>query len=105
MSTVRIALANIRRGTTPAESVELATRAVAEAGRRGALVVCLPECFIPGYRWPGSTMAPPDPAFLERAWGTMADAARSAGITVIVGTERVTERGLQISALVIGPDG
>jgi predicted amidohydrolase len=111
MSTVRIALANIRRGGTPDESVILSTQAVAEAGRQGALVVCFPECFIPGYRWPGSTgsptprMAPPDPAFLERAWHAVADAARSAGICVVLGTERVTERGLQIAALVINPDG
>jgi predicted amidohydrolase len=105
MTTVRIALANIRRGETPEESVVLATRAVAEAGRQGALVVCFPECFIPGYRWPDATMAPPDPTFLERAWGAVAAAARSARITVVLGTERVTEGGLQISALVIDPDG
>jgi predicted amidohydrolase len=105
MSTVRVALANIRRGTTPEESLTLTTHTVADAGRQGALVVCFPECFIPGYRWPDGAMAPPDPAFLERAWSAAADAARSAGVTVILGTERVTERGLQISALVINPDG
>ena len=35
----------------------------------------------------------------------MADAARAARITVILGTERVTDRGLQITACVINPDG
>ena len=105
MSTVRIALANVRVPATAQESVLLATSTVAEAGRLGALVVCFPECFIPGYRWPGTTAPPPDPAFLERAWSDVANAARVAGITVILGTERVTDRGLQITACVISPDG
>jgi predicted amidohydrolase len=105
MSTVRIALANVRIPATPDESVTLATSAIADAGRQGASIVCFPECFIPGYRWPGSTMPPPDPAFLERAWADVADAARAAGITVILGTERVTDRGLQIAACVFTPDG
>lgn len=105
MSTVRIALANIREPATPAESVRLATSAVAEAGRVGALVVCFPECYVPGYRWPGSAMPPPDPAFLERAWAEVAASAAAAGVTVILGTERVTQGGLQITACVINADG
>lgn len=105
MTTVRIALANVRIPATPEESVQLAVETVAEAGRRGALVVCFAECFVPGYRWPGTTLPPPDAAFLEQAWGAVGEAARRAGVTVILGTERLTERGLQIAALVIGPDG
>lgn len=104
-TTVRIALANIRIPSTRGESVDLAVAAVAEAGRQGAIVVCFPECFIPGYRWPGTTPLTPDPVFLERAWAAVADAAKAAGVTVILGTERVTGQGLQISACVIGPDG
>jgi predicted amidohydrolase len=103
--TVRIALANVRIPATREESVDLATAAVADAGRQGASVICFPECFIPGYRWPGTTPAAPDPAFLERALATVAEAARTASVTVILGTERVTEQGLQITACVIGPDG
>ena len=105
MSIVRIALANIRVPATPKESVRLATLAVAEASRQGALVICFPECFVPGYRWPGTTALPPDPVFLEQAWADVAAAAEAAHITVILGTERVTERGLQITACVINPDG
>jgi len=105
MSTVRIALANIQVPATPDESVRLATSAVADASRRGAMVICFPECFVPGYRWPGTTAHQPDPAFLERAWADVGHAARTAHITVILGTERVTDRGLQITACVINPDG
>lgn len=105
MRTVRIALANIREPATPQESVHLATSAVAEASCHGAMVVCFPECFVPGYRWPQSTIPPPDPVFLERALAEVAEAARSARIAVILGTERVTNRGLQITACVFNPDG
>jgi len=69
------------------------------------MVVCFPECFIPGYRWPGTAAPAPDPAFLERALVDVASAARTAAITVILGIERVTDRGLQISACVIDSDG
>src|SRR5215217_8933188 len=105
MSNVRIALANLRVPRTREESVDLAMPAVADAARRGASVVCFPECFVPGYRWPGTTAPPPDPVFLERARAEIASAARAARITVILGTERLTGRGLQISACVIDPDG
>jgi predicted amidohydrolase len=105
MSTVRIALANLRVPATREESVVLATSAIADARRQGATVICFPECFVPGYRWPGSTAPAPDPAFLERAWSGVADAARNARITVILGTERVTDCGLQIAVCVFNPDG
>jgi predicted amidohydrolase len=105
MSTVRIALANLRVPTTPDDSVRLATSAIAEAERRGAAVICFPECFVPGYRWPSQSAPSPDPGFLERAWNEVAAAARVSGIAVILGTERITDRGLQITACVISPDG
>jgi predicted amidohydrolase len=101
MSTVRVALANLRMAPTPDESVGLSTAAIVE----GAAVICFPECFVPGYRWPGATRPAPDPLFLERAWATVAEAAATAAITVILGTERVTPSGLQITACVINPDG
>lgn len=103
--TVRIALANVRVPTSREESVQIATQTITDAGRAGALVVCFPECYVPGYRWPGAQIAPPDAAFLERALADIQRAAADAHITVIMGTERVTARGLQISACVIGVDG
>jgi predicted amidohydrolase len=105
MSIVRIALANLRPPTTPAESVQLAIAAIGEASRQQARVLCFPECFVPGYRWPDATLPAPDPVFLEQAWSAVAVAARAAEVTVILGTERLTERGLQITACVIHADG
>jgi predicted amidohydrolase len=105
MATARIALANLAVPDSPDDAVGRATAAVAEAGRVGAAVVCFPECYVPGYRWPQSPAAPPDPAYLERAWTAVADAARAARVGVVLGTERVTDRGLLITALVVGADG
>jgi predicted amidohydrolase len=105
MSTVRIALANIRIPATPEESVTLAIDAITDAARQGALIVCFPECFIPGYRWSANSLPPLDPAYLNQALGEVAAAARTAQIAVILGTERITSQGLQITACVFNPDG
>lgn len=105
MTIVRVALANLRVPSSAEESVLLACAAIAEAGRKKAAVICFPECFVPGYRWPNSTIPQPNPAFLEKAWAAVGDAAGSARMAAILGTERVTDRGLQISACVFNPDG
>ncbi len=102
---VRIALGNVRIPATAADSVRIAASAIAEAGRRGAQLICFPECFVPGYRWPGKAQPAPDQVFLEGAWASVAASARNAGIAVVLGTERVTARGLLISALVLNADG
>jgi len=105
MSTLRIALANLAFPATPQEAVAAAERAVAEASREGAYIVCFPECFVPGYRAAGKRLPPPDAAFLERAWSAVAAAAARAGVAVVLGTERVVGGALLASALVVDRDG
>src|SRR6188472_3763314 len=105
MSTVRIALANLEFPSSPDASVRLAETAIADAASAGASVVCFPEAYVPGYRSATTDVAPPDAGFLERAWSTVAAAAGQHRIGVILGTERITSRGLLISALVVNPDG
>jgi predicted amidohydrolase len=105
VNTFRIALANIRRAETPRESVELVEDAIAQASAERADMICFPECFVPGYRMAGKTAPRPDPAFLERAWSDVAAAAGKGNVGVILGTERVTENGLLITALVVNRDG
>jgi predicted amidohydrolase len=102
---IRIALANLRFPVTPDESVTLAEQAIAQAAVEGVDFICFPECFVPGYRGSGKSVPPPDPAFLERAWSSIAVAARRANLMVVLGTERVVDHALLATALVINPDG
>ena len=105
MGTFRIALANIQFPSTPEESVALAVQAIAQASIERAGLVCFSECFIPGYRAVGKGIPPPDPAFLERAWTTVAAAAAKANLAVVLGTERVVDGAPVIAALVVDRDG
>ncbi len=105
MNMFRIALANIRFPATPEESVTLAGAAIAQAAVERAGIVCFPECYVPGYRGLGMQVAPPDAAFLERAWAAIRAAAVKANVAVILGTERLVEGHLLITALVINADG
>ncbi|MCC7052075.1 MAG: carbon-nitrogen hydrolase family protein [Gemmatimonadaceae bacterium] len=105
MPTATIALANLAIPASRDAAITAAVASIAGAGRAGALVLCFPECFIPGYRWPDGSLPAPDQAFLDTAWAAVGTAARDANVTVILGTERITPAGLQISAAVFGPDG
>ena len=108
MTTCRIALGNLRFPATRKESVELAEQAIADAAALRADILCFPEGFVPGYRSPATAtaMAPPDGAFLERAWARIARAAAKANLAVILGTERLTDDGaLIVTTLVIHRDG
>ena len=105
MSTVRIALANLRYAATPDESVALAQAAVQQASVEGALIVCFPECYVPGYRATGRMVPPIDEAFLERAWSAIAKVAADVGVAVVLGTERVVDGAPRLTALVIDRDG
>ncbi|HEV2202722.1 MAG TPA: carbon-nitrogen hydrolase family protein [Bryobacteraceae bacterium] len=105
MNTFRIALANLRFPATPDESIALAEQAIAQASIERAGIICFPECFVPGYRGMGKSVPPPDPAFLERAWSAIAKAAAKATLTVVLGTERIVDGALSITALVVNRDG
>jgi predicted amidohydrolase len=105
MSMVRIALANVRFPATREESVTLAESAIAQAAIERADIICFPECFVPGYRAMGRAVAPPDPSFLDRAWSGIGAAAAKASVAVVLGTERVVDRKLIITALVFNRDG
>jgi predicted amidohydrolase len=105
MSTVRIALANVKYAATPDESVARTQTAIEQASVEGALIVCFPECYVPGYRAIDRTVPPLDTAFLERAWSAIADAAAAGGVAVVLGTERLVDDMPRLTALVIDRDG
>ena len=83
----------------------MAEQAIAEASRAHADIICFPECFVPGYRLMGKSVPPPDPAFLEHAWRAVAAAAGKDNVAVVLGTERIVDGALRITALVINRDG
>ena len=105
MTAFRVALANLPFPASPDDSVTLAVRGVGDAAAAGAAIVCCPECFVPGYRTADGRVPPPDPAFLERAWSAIIETAGSAGVAVVLGTERVVDGALRATALVIDRDG
>jgi predicted amidohydrolase len=105
MSTVRIALANLPFPVNPEQSVVAAEQAIADAAEARADVLCFPESFVPGYRAPDRGVPPPDAEFLREAWCAVSAAAAKARVAVVLGTERVTESGLRIAALVVRADG
>jgi predicted amidohydrolase len=105
MALFRLALANLPFAASAEESVVQAQRAIRDAAAAGAGLVCFPESFVPGYRAPDRGVAPADVHFLERAWSSIAASAAQWKVAVILGTERVVDAGLLITALVIDNQG
>jgi predicted amidohydrolase len=104
MSHIRIALANLAFPATPQESIARVEAAIAEASAAHAAIVCFPECYVPGYRV-GKPVACPDADFLDRAWATIAAAARQHGIAVVLGTERLVGDAIIPTVLIVQADG
>ena len=95
-------MANLAFPASPDAAVAAARAAIAEAAEAGALLVCFPECFVPGYRALGAPVPPADADWLEEAHTQVAAAAGEAGIAVALGTERFVDGALRITVLVIG---
>ncbi len=105
MSMVRIAVASTPLTATLDEAVPAAVAAVAEAGRLGVRIVCLPETGLPGHRSQARPVADVSQAALDEALREVAEAARRARVVTIVGVERPTPAGREILSVVIGADG
>jgi len=105
MERLRIALANLRPGSTADEALSLARQAIVDAGHRNVDVICFPECYVPGYRSAGRALPPPDADFLAAAWSDVAAAAGRAKVAVVLGTERLVDGTPRLAALVVNRDG
>ena len=105
MSTIRIAVASTPLTATLEEAVPAAVAAVAEAGRLGARIVCLPEAILPGHRMQARPVPDVSSAALDEAVREVGEAARRARVVTIVGTERPTPAGRELLEIVLGEDG
>ena len=100
-------------------SVAQCERLVHEAARQGASLIAFPETFIPGYPWWIWQCAPAEifgRDLIRRYFANsldyagqhaarLAEAARSAGITAVLGLAERDGGSLYIGQWVIGPDG
>jgi predicted amidohydrolase len=80
-------------------------RLLSEAAAQGAEIVCFPEAYLPGLRGQDFDVLPFDQTHQERVLQAGAQLARSYGVAVILGMERLTDRGRQIVAAVIDARG
>jgi predicted amidohydrolase len=105
MSTIRIAVASTPLTATLDEAVPAAVAAVEQAGRLGARIVCLPETAVPGHRDQPRPVPDVDGETLEEALAIVGSAAGRAGVVAIVGAERPTRTGREITSVVFDADG
>jgi predicted amidohydrolase len=104
MSVLRVALGNVRFPTSRDESIQIVQEAMVEAARGGASIICFPECVVPGYRI-GNEAEAPHQMWLQNAWAAIDALAAELNIWVILGTERIAENGLRITARVTNSNG
>ena len=102
---MRIGLAAPRVAASLDEGLERTRLLMAEAAARGAEVVCFPEAYLPGLRGQDFEVWAYGKAEEERVVAESRRIARGAGLTLILGMERVTERGRVIAALVVDGRG
>jgi predicted amidohydrolase len=105
MTTRRIALAQLAYPASATDSIARVRAAIRAAGDAHADLVCFPEGYVPGYRGLGYEPPPPDAAVVDRAWKEIADAARAASVAVVLGTERILDGALVMTAIVIDAAG
>lgn len=101
---MRLALANVRPPVSREDSLQIALQAMNDANREGAEIICFPECLVPGYRVESEPQLV-DAKWLEEAWAQIDALAGELGLAVILGTERVHNEKLLITARVTKADG
>lgn len=100
-----IALASPRIALTLEDGLEKIKQALSEASAQGAAIVCFPEAYLPGLRGQDFQVLPFDLAQEEQVLKTVAQWAQSYAIATILGLERITPDGRQITAVVMDAHG
>jgi predicted amidohydrolase len=102
---VIVALASPRIASSLKDGLERVRRLTSEASGRGAEIVCFPEAYLPGLRGQDFDVLPFGPPEQDRTLRSVAQWAREYAVAVILGTERLTERGRQIASYVVDRRG
>ena len=100
-----IGLASPGIARTLEDGLDRIKRLLSEAAAQGAEIVCFPEAYLPGLRGQDFDVLPFDQTQQERVLQAGAQLARSYGVAIILGMERLTDRGRQIVAVVIDAQG
>jgi predicted amidohydrolase len=104
-TSLRIGLAAARNAPSVEERLETVERFLADAGARGAAIVCFPETYIPGLRGQDFPVPPPDQRRQEAALEATQAAAERNRVAVVMGMEWESPLGLHNVAFVISREG
>jgi predicted amidohydrolase len=100
-----IALASPAVAVSLDDGLRRIERLASEAAAQRAEIVCFPEAYLPGLRGQDFDVLPYDRAVEDRVQNETARFARTSGIAIVLGMERVTDGGRQVAACVIDASG
>src|SRR5262249_36634029 len=100
-----IGLASPRVATSLDDGLDRIKRLLSEASAQGARIVCFPEAYLPGLRGVDFDVLPFGQAEQGRVMHAVGELARAYAVAVILGTERLAERGRENIAIVVDARG
>jgi predicted amidohydrolase len=100
-----IALATPRVASTLEDGLDKIERFLSEASAQGAEIVCFPEAYLPGLRGQDFDVLPFDETTQEQVIRAVTRWSRTYKVATILGMERLTSEGRQITAFVFDARG
>jgi predicted amidohydrolase len=100
-----IALASPRIASSIEDGLDKIKQSLSEAAAQDAEIVCFPEAYLPGLRGQDFEIPPFNQRQQEQALRVVAQWAQMYKVATILGIERFTEAGRQISAFVLDATG
>jgi predicted amidohydrolase len=100
-----VALASPPIAASIDDGLEHCARLMDDAAAAGAHIICFPEAYLPGLRGLDFTVPDYAPADQDRVLVALGDLARTRGLALIMGMERIAATGRQIAAAVFDAEG
>jgi predicted amidohydrolase len=104
-STLRIGLASARNAPTIEARLDIVNRMLDEARARQVAIVCFPEAYLPGLRGGDFAVPSPDQSRQQALLASLAEAAATRHVAIVMGMEWETPAGVHNVAFVIDRDG